>query len=172
MGPGRAGQTGVRSEKRGALMNNWVFILFVVDVAFMVGILFMLLSYRKSSIIANTELAMAGNAQYPADVEHTAIMDRLKEELSVAESITKRLDKKRQSIEELEASMETNKRAMDKVIKKATVETRVQTRNWNDDYESAVRMLDSGVSVDEVVDRFGLLSGEAELITSLNNLKN
>ncbi|MBE9527747.1 MAG: DUF2802 domain-containing protein [Proteobacteria bacterium] len=153
-------------------MDNWVFILFVVDVAFMVGILFMLLSYRKSNKVAGTELAMAGGAPALTGEHHIEMMDKLKEELSAAESITKRLDKKRHDLEELEASLQTNKKAMDRVINRASAETRVPPRNWNDDYEHAVSMLDAGASVDEVVEKFGLLSGEAELITSLNNLKN
>jgi hypothetical protein len=153
-------------------MDNWVFILFVVDVAFMVGILFMLLSYRKSSKVAGTELAMAGGAPALSDGRHVEMMDRLKEELSAAESITKRLDKKRHDLEELEASLVVNKKAMDLAINRANVETRIQPRNWNDDYERAVGMLDAGATVDEVVEKFGLLSGEAELISSLNNMKN
>lgn len=152
-------------------MDNWVFILFVVDVAFMVGILFMLLSYRKSSKVAGTELAMAGGAPALSDERHVEMLDRLKEELSAAESITKRLDKKRHDLEEFEASLVVNKKAMDLAINRANVETRIQPRNWNDDYERAVGMLDAGATVDEVVEKFGLLSGEAELITSLNNMK-
>lgn len=153
-------------------MDNWVFILFVVDVAFMVGILFMLLSYRKSNKVAGTELAMAGGAPGFSDERHVEMLDKLKEELSAAESITKRLDEKRHDLEELEASLVVNKKAMDLAINRANVDARIQPRNWNDDYERAVGMLDAGATVDEVVEKFGLLSGEAELITSLNHMKN
>ncbi len=153
-------------------MNNWVLILFVVDVAFMIGILFMFFTYKKSNRLANVGLAVEGGAPALDTGYPTEIVEKLQEELSFAESITKKLDKKRGELDELEKSLQSKKKAMDRVLKRASTEGRVHKRKWSDTYEGAVSMLDSGASVDTVIEKFDLLKGEAELITSLSTLRN
>ncbi len=153
-------------------MNHWVMILSMVDVAFMAGILLMLFSYKKSRRPAGADLSVAGglnSSLYEFDPE---ILERLKEELSAAREITERLDKKRNELEKLEESLMSNKKVIDRALKRVSVEPHVQQRRWHDTYEGATDMLNHGADVSEVVKRFDLLSGEAELITSLNRLRN
>ncbi len=145
-------------------MELWVIVLSAVDLALMGGILY---------IIASKKIV-----QRP-DPQSAPSRDQIKElesEITGIKRLSTELEKKKAVFERHEQTMDERTRRLDAAVKQAEDSAKklkalyVSERN-EDMYSKAVHMLKAGTPADEVVRSLGLLNGEVDLISSLNNYR-
>ncbi|MBI4949484.1 MAG: DUF2802 domain-containing protein [Deltaproteobacteria bacterium] len=145
-------------------MELWVLVLSAVDLALMGGILYIMA--RKKA------LQRPNNASAPS-------VDRIKElenEISGIRKLSAELERKKAAFERHEDTMGERTRRLDAAVKQAEdsakkLEARYLSEKNEDMYGRAVKMLKAGTPADEVVRGLGLLSGEVDLMSSLNNYR-
>lgn len=145
-------------------MELWVIVLSAVDLALMGGILYIMA--RKK--------APQRSAPAPApSIDH---IKALESEISGIRKLSAELERKKAVFERHEDTMGERTRRLDAAVKQAEesakkLEARYLSEKNEDMYGKAVRMLKAGTPVDEVVRDLGLLSGEVDLMSALNNYR-
>lgn len=145
-------------------MELWVIVLSAVDLALMGGILYIMA--RKKT---------AERPAFEPAVPLDQVME-LKSELTGIKRLSAELERKKAAFERHESIISERTRRLDAAVRQAEDSAKklealyVSERN-DDMYSKAVRMLKSGTPADEVVKSLGLLNGEVELISSLNNYR-
>ncbi|MBI5345075.1 MAG: DUF2802 domain-containing protein [Deltaproteobacteria bacterium] len=102
----------------------------------------------------------------------------MKKEFSIIRKNAAELERKWIDLDGYERIFDDRLKKLDGAIKKSG-EHRPQAAPYpasahtasGDAYSRAVRLLENGISAGEVIERLGLLKGEAELITALNSYK-
>ncbi|MBI5454772.1 MAG: DUF2802 domain-containing protein [Deltaproteobacteria bacterium] len=145
-------------------MELWVIVLSAVDLALMGGILY---------IIAGKKTQQRPGPESAPSRDH---IKELESEITGIKRLSSELERKKAVFERHENTMDERTRRLDAAVKQAEDSAKklealyVSERN-EDMYSKAVRMLKSGTPADEVVRSLGLLNGEVDLISSLNNYR-
>ncbi|MBI2413291.1 MAG: DUF2802 domain-containing protein [Deltaproteobacteria bacterium] len=147
-------------------MELWVIVLSAVDIALMGGILYIMSGKKTRQRLAPESTTVPAFDQ----------VRELQSELSGIKTLSAELERKKAAFERHENTINERTRRLDAIVKQAEDSARklealyVSERN-EDMYSKAVRMLKSGTPADEIVRSLGLLNGEVELISSLNNYR-
>lgn len=147
-------------------MELWVIVLSAVDIALMGGILYIMSGKKTQQRLAPESTTVPAFDQ----------VRELQSELSGIKTLSAELERKKAAFERHENTINERTRRLDAIVKQAEDSARklealyVSERN-EDMYSKAVRMLKSGTPADEIVRSLGLLNGEVELISSLNNYR-
>lgn len=162
----------VKPFKR-SLMAAWWIVFLAFDMALMGGILY-ILAFRKNGVAGVSAAAVKQN---PAETNPApSILTELKEELASVRKTAALLEKQRAELESFERSFREKDAALDEMVKKAeesakTIELTSQSRTSEDTYSKAIKMLRLGVPIEDVVRNLGILNGEVELISAINNYR-
>lgn len=110
------------------------------------------------------------------DVETVeAIGNELRGELKSIRRLIASLDVKGRELDEREARVRSMEARVESIVKKGdecVKDLTLLASDEADSYVKAIKMLKLGVPKDDVAKRLGLLSGEAELISSLDCIRN
>ncbi|HXI10414.1 MAG TPA: DUF2802 domain-containing protein [Thermodesulfobacteriota bacterium] len=150
----------------------WIVFL-AFDVA-LLGAIFYILAFRKSaSRRFAPDVASGSEARNGAA---PSILMELKTELAAARKTVSELEKKRVELDAFERMLRERYSKLDEILKKAAesakeVEVIRDGRASEDTYYKAMKLLRLGLPVDEVVKNLGILKGEAELISAINDYR-
>ncbi|HAO93648.1 MAG: hypothetical protein A2X93_01365 [Deltaproteobacteria bacterium GWC2_56_8] len=145
-------------------MELWVIVLSAVDLALMGGILY---------IMASKKILRRPGPDPAPSIDH---IKALESEISGIRRLSAELERKKAMFERHEDTMGERTRRLDAAVKQAEdsakkLEARYLSEKNEDMYGRAVKMLKAGTPADEVVRNLGLLSGEVDLMSSLNNYR-
>lgn len=136
-------------------MVIWAVILLAVNVAFMSGILYILL-FRRGAMSRTPDLAAAD-----------ARLAGLKNELDVVRRTASKLGV---DFECYASKLSEQQAEIEEMIGKVQAAGRAEELHREDVYSKAVLMHRSGVPASDVAKSLGLLNGEAELLFSLKRM--
>ncbi|MBI5587071.1 MAG: DUF2802 domain-containing protein [Deltaproteobacteria bacterium] len=154
-------------------MAAWWIVFLAFDMALMGGIIY-ILAFRKNGSVG---VSAAAGKQNPAETGPApSILMELKEELASVRKTAAFLEKKKAELEAFERSFNEKYATLDEMVKKAeesvkNIELTSQSRSSEDMYSKAMKMLRLGVPVEDVVKNLGILNGEVELISAINNYR-
>ncbi|MBI1911731.1 MAG: DUF2802 domain-containing protein [Deltaproteobacteria bacterium] len=152
-------------------MIVWAIILFAVDLALMGGIFYILISRRSKYKTVQNQPQEQANPK-----NSSTLIIELKNDITSVKKLAMQLEKKQMDFENYEKTLKANNRKLETVIKHAeasakNLELLYADQRSDDNYSKAIKMLRSGTSKEEIVRNLGLLNGEVELISSINNYK-
>ncbi|MBI5468722.1 MAG: DUF2802 domain-containing protein [Deltaproteobacteria bacterium] len=154
-------------------MAAWWIVFLAFDIALM-GAVFYILVFRKnrSRPAAHPVTAKAPAVKDPAP----SILMELKEELVSVRKTAADLEKKRIELDAFDRGLRERYIRLDEMLKKAAesakdTEVIREGRASEDTYRKAVKMLRMGHHVEDVVKNLGILNGEAELISAINDYR-
>lgn len=145
-------------------MELWVIVLSAVDLALMGGILYIMAKKK--------DLQRSAPDSAPS-IDH---IKALESEISGIRKLSAELERKKAVFERHEHTMCERTRRLDAAVNQAEesakkLEARYLSEKNEEMYGRAVSMLKAGTPVDEVVRNLGLLSGEVDLMSALNNYR-
>ncbi|MBI5643126.1 MAG: DUF2802 domain-containing protein [Deltaproteobacteria bacterium] len=152
-------------------MELWVVVLSVVDIAIMGGIFF-IMAGRRTKFADNL---VKGSSESRSDAS-TALILSLKDEIAGVKRLYAELEKKKLDLDWNERALVEKNVRLDSLIRQADegakkIEALYVNQKSDEAYSKAVRMLKTGIPANEVIQNLGLLNGEVELISALNNYR-
>lgn len=150
----------------------WIVFL-TFDIA-LLGAIFYILAFRKNASRRFTpDVASGAEARNGAA---PSILMELKTELAAARKTVYELEKKRVELDAFDRMLRERYSKLEETLKKAAesakeVEVIGDGRASEDTYYKAMKLLRLGLPVDEVVKNLGILKGEVELISAINDYR-
>lgn len=140
-------------------MMLWGVILLIVNLA-LIGSIFYIILFRKP-------VARAAGA--PLAVQDD-LVKKLNDGLSEVKSVARKLESRSMDLSKYENGLKERQAILEELIVKAKASANSPKREnqAEDIYSKALKMLKSGVPAGEIARSLGLLSGEAELLSSLH----
>ncbi|MBI5237663.1 MAG: DUF2802 domain-containing protein [Deltaproteobacteria bacterium] len=158
-------------------MFYWGIALLAIDAALLAGILYVII-VRGGVKLSGTALNRQGGIDSPYKSEAALLMEEMKKEFFGIRKNAAELERKWVDLDGYERIFDDRLKKIDSAIKKSEDHRREAASRpasahpaSGDAYSRAVRLLENGISAEEVIERLGLLKGEAELITALNSYK-
>lgn len=154
-------------------MAAWWIVFLAFDIALM-GAIFYILVFRKNRSRPATHRV---TAKVPAVKDPApSILMELKEELDSVRKTAADLEKKRIELDAFDRGLRERYIRLDEMLKKAAesakdIEVIREGRASEDTYCKAMKMLRMGHRVEDVVKNLGILNGEAELISAINDYR-
>lgn len=144
-------------------------VLLAVDLLLMGGILYIIAS-RKNIM---PETLLLKSAQGGGE---TAGLAELKRELNDVKKATARMEKREQEFLAFEKKVEDKHKKLESILTEAEESFRNNALMYSaqitgDNYSRAMALLKMGTPADEIIKQLGLLNGEVELISALNNYR-
>jgi hypothetical protein len=142
-------------------MLFWGLILLVVNLALAGSILYIML-FRKP--VTRSQGASAA-------VQEELVM-KLNDGLSEVKTVFEKLETRSMDLSKYENGLKERQMVLEDLIKKAraSADSSQRASHSEDVYSRALKMLKSGVPAGEIALSLGLLSGEAELLSSLHRM--
>jgi hypothetical protein len=142
-------------------MLFWGVILLIINLA-LLGSIFYIILFRKP---------VAGSSSVAAAVQDE-LVKRLNDGLSEVKSVADRFETRSVDLSKYENGLKERQLVLEDLIKKARASANSHQREAHsvDVYSKALKMLKSGVPAGEIARSLGLLSGEAELLSSLHRM--
>lgn len=142
-------------------MMFWGVILLIVNLA-LIGSIFYIILSRKP-------VARAQGA--PAAIQDE-LVKKLNDGLSEVKSVAQKLESRSVDLSKYENGLKQRQAVLEELIVKAKASANSPQREAQaeDIYSKALKMLKSGVPAGEIARSLGLLSGEAELLSSLHRM--
>lgn len=139
-------------------MMLWGVILLIVNLA-LIGSIFYIILFRKP--VARAQVA-------PAIQDD--LVKKLNDGLSEVKSVAKKLESRSMDLSKYENGLKERQAILEELIDKAKASANSPQREAQADdiYSKALKMFKSGVPAGEIARSLGLLSGEAELLSSLH----
>jgi hypothetical protein len=151
-------------------MAAWWIVFLAFDIILM-GAFFYILAFRKNMS------RPAPSSKIPAVKDHApSILMELKEELVSVRKTAAALEEKRIELDAFDRGLRERYIKLDEMLKKAAesakeIEAFRDARSSEDTYSRAIKMLRMGQPVEDVVKNLGILKGEAELISAINDYR-
>ncbi|OGP15048.1 MAG: hypothetical protein A2052_05075 [Deltaproteobacteria bacterium GWA2_54_12] len=144
---------------RWPFMMLWGVILLIVNLV-LIGFIFYIILFRKS--VARTQGA-------PAAIQDE-LAKKLNDGLSEVKTVFEKLETRSMDLSRYENGLRERQAILEELIvkAKASVNSPRREAQAEDIYSKALKMLKSGVPAGEIARSLGLLSGEAELLSSLH----
>lgn len=142
-------------------MMLWGVILLIVNLA-LLGSIFYIILFRKP--VARTHGA-------PAAIQDE-LVKKLNDGLFEVKSVAQKLESRSVDLSKYENGLKERQAVLEELILKARASANSPRREAQaeDIYSKALKMLKSGVPAGEIARSLGLLSGEAELLSSLHRM--
>jgi hypothetical protein len=142
-------------------MILWGVILLIVNLA-LIGSIFYIILYRKP-------VARAQSAPFAIQDD---LVKKLNDGLSEVKSVARKLESRSMDLSKYENGLKERQAVLEELIVKAKASANSPRREAQaeDIYSKALKMLKSGVPAGEIARSLGLLSGEAELLSSLHRM--
>lgn len=142
-------------------MMFWGVILLIVNLA-LIGSIFYIILFRKP-------VARAQGA--PAAIQDE-LVKKFNDGLSEVMSVAQKLESRSVDLSKYENGLKQRQAVLEELIVKAKASANSPQREAQaeDIYSKALKMLKSGVPAGEIARSLGLLSGEAELLSSLHRM--
>lgn len=143
-------------------MMFWGVILLIVNLA-LIGSIFYIILFRKP-------VARAAHGA-PAAIQDE-LVKKLNDGLSEVKSVAQKLESRSVDLSKYENGLKQRQAVLEELIVKAKASANLPQREAQaeDIYSKALKMLKSGVPAGEIARSLGLLSGEAELLSSLHRM--
>lgn len=140
-------------------MMLWGVILLIVNLA-LIGAIFYIILFRKPVVRAQGA---------PVAVQEKLVRE-LNNGISEVKSVAQKLESRSMDLSKYENGLRERQAVLEELIVKASVSANSPQREAHaeDVYSRALKMLKSGVPAGEIARSLGLLSGEAELLSSLH----
>jgi len=154
-------------------MADWWALFLALDIV-LAGALYYVIAFRRGS---RARLAWTAGVKTPVAKEtESDLMKSLKSELDSVNRSVAALDRKKAKFEEYEKELRDRLVKLDDTLKRAEsdvneLEAKRQAGADGDRYRKAGKMLKMGLPVEEVVKDLGILKGEAELISAINEYR-
>lgn len=112
------------------------------------------------------------DARHSNGMVHELIINELRDELTDLRETASRLDAKAADLEKRSKAIDERQAAIEGMMKEkpSRAASAIVMEKQEDVYSKAVKMFRSGVPSNEIKKSLGLLTGEAELLSSLNRL--
>lgn len=143
-------------------MMLWGVILLIVNLA-LLGAIFYIIFFRKP--VARTD--------HGASFVQDELVKNLNDGLSEVKSVARKLESRGLDLSKYENGLKERQAVLEELIVRARASAnspRMEAQAAEDIYTKALKMLKSGVPAGEIARSLGLLSGEAELLSSLHRL--
>lgn len=142
-------------------MMLWGVILLIVNLA-LIGSIFYIMLFRKP----------VARAQGAPAVLQDELLRKLNDGLSEVKSVAQKLESRSVDLSKYENGLKQRQAVLEELIVKARASANSPQREAQaeDIYSKALKMLKSGVPAGEIARSLGLLSGEAELLSSLHRM--
>ncbi len=150
----------------------WIVFL-AFDIALLGAVLYIMAFRKNASRRFAPDVASGSETRKEAT---PSILMELKTELAAARKTVSELEKKRGELDAFDRMLRERYSKLDEVLKKAAesakeIEVIRDGRASEDTYYKAMKLLRLGLPVDEVVRNLGILKGEAELISAINDYR-
>lgn len=139
-------------------MVFWGVILLAVNLAFLAGILYIVL-FKKPLQRAQG-----------APVVPLELIKKLNEELTEIKGVARKLETRSTDLSKYENGLKERQMVLEELISKAKASAAAHQEGHDDVYSKALKMLKSGVPAGEIARSLGLLRGETELLSSLHKM--
>lgn len=148
-------------------MDLWFIVLLTVDLVIMSGICYILMS-RRTKVMRTLAVEPLGFDE--------KILRELKADLVSVKKLSSDLKSKNTDLEWFEKMLHDKSQKLDSIIKQAedsarTVELICADTKADESYLKAQRLIKNGVRSEEVENCLGMLKGEVELISAINNYR-
>lgn len=142
-------------------MMLWGVILLIINLA-LIGSIFYIILFRKP--VARTNGG-------PVAVQEE-LVKKLNDGLSEVKSVARKLESRSMDLSKYENGLKERQAVLEELIVKAKASANSPQREAQADdiYSKALKMFRSGVPAGEIARSLGLLSGEAELLSSLHRM--
>jgi hypothetical protein len=142
-------------------MMLWGVILLIVNLA-LIGSIFYILLFRKP----------VAKAQGSPAVVQDELAQRFSEGIEEVKTVFEKLESRSVDLSRYENGLKQRQAVLEELIEKAKAAATCPQREAGseDVYSRALKMLKSGVPAGEIARSLGLLSGEAELLSSLHRM--
>lgn len=139
-------------------MMLWGVILLIVNLA-LIGAIFYIILFRKPVRAQGAPVAV-----------QEKLVRELNHGISEVKSVAQKLESRSMDLSKYENGLRERQAVLEELIVKASVSANSPQREAaaEDVYSRALKMLKSGVPAGEIARSLGLLSGEAELLSSLH----
>lgn len=154
-------------------MPAWWIVFLAFDVALM-GAIFYIMAFRKNTFRGYASDAASGPQTLKGATP--SILMELKSELAAARKTVSELEKKRAELDAFDGTLRGRYLKLDEMLEKAAesskeIEVIRDAHASEDTYYKAMKLLRLGLPVDEVAKDLGILKGEAELISAINDYR-
>lgn len=142
-------------------MMLWGVILLIVNLA-LLGSIFYIILFRKP--VARTD--------HRASFVQDDLVKKLNDGLSEVKSVARKLESRSMDLSKYENGLRERQAVLEELIvrAKASANSPQSEAQADDIYSKALKMFKSGVPAGEIARSLGLLSGEAQLLSSLNRM--
>lgn len=142
-------------------MMLWGVILLIVNLA-LIGSIFYILLFRKP----------VAKAQGAPAVVQDELVQKLSDGIEEVKTVFEKLETRSVDLSRYENGLKQRQAVLEELIEKAKASMNSPQRDAGseDVYSRALKMLKSGVPAGEIARSLGLLSGEAELLSSLHRM--